>query len=246
MGAIVIAQKLPCVDLLDITKFWPRPARASGPAQWPRRWDRLIDATPHTLPLVARAAVLAVLLCIAGGLSPGASGAATTGTDHRPVQNLPVSPAGYRTSTEPSEFQGVLQGKVLWPDGVPAANVRVDFYPMGEPATTLGSYTTDYAQIRTDSSGKYALQGSFSNPVAYFYAPPNPSPRYDRLEENDCYVNMNSSVQQDGTVDWIMVNMPCSRTYIPPSKWNILAPGLVNNPQQTTGGAWQYRRADPS
>jgi hypothetical protein len=137
-----------------------------------------------------------------------------------------------------------VSGRIFWPDGQPAANVRVDFYPNGYP---FGGQQYNPVQVVTGADARYGLQGCGCAALGVTVDIP-PSGNGDAQHGGDsCYIMAATTGGQlttaatGGTVNWRMIDMPCSQNYITPDslRENI---AIMQNDPLSSGGTWQDAR----
>lgn len=145
----------------------------------------------------------------------------------------------------PQDNQGAtaVTGTIYWPDGQPAANATVDFYPNGYPYVgTIGG--DGEVQGTTDSQGRYAITGCGCTAFGAEY-----HLDYSRNGGNYCYIAMHAdssytvSASPGDVVNWTMVDMPCSRVYLNPSDLQGQLALMQAHPE-ITGGSWQQARVN--
>jgi hypothetical protein len=142
------------------------------------------------------------------------------------------SPAG-------SAGAGSIRGFVTWPDGTPAANQQIYVFADGYPTT--GSDMTSGTPIQTDGQGRYAINCECRALGANFYLD-----EY-RNGGNQCFILLQSGgmltveAGPGAVVNWAMVDMPCSRIFVPGQSAASTVALLRAHPE-ISGGTWQSAR----
>lgn len=133
-----------------------------------------------------------------------------------------------------------VTGTVTWPDGEPARNMVIVFYPNGYP---FGGQSGGAVQDSTDSQGQYTIRGCGCAALGATYHLGT-----SRNGGNNCYIIMQTdngsyaaAASPGDVVNWKMVDMPCSRNYLTPAS-AASSIALLRSHPEISGGSWQQAR----
>jgi hypothetical protein len=179
----------------------------------------------------------------------------TTTTDNATT----TTTTGSTTTTPPTgrpttPTTSAVTGSVHWPNGDPAANTPLTFFPQGYSLDEL----TPSVTVQTDATGAYALtECPCQALVGWLMVPENHSP--DAFNGGrDCWILMGTddgttggvSAQPPAQLDWNIPDWPCSSTPYNPSDAASVVAALQQqqqdpNDQPDVGyaGTWQDARA---
>lgn len=138
-----------------------------------------------------------------------------------------------QSSTSGGSGGGGVTGTITWPDGTPARNIELTFYPQ----VFSGSSGTSYVEARTDQSGAYSIQGCPCDSLVGFVSQPAGSGGpYEGGRA--CWILMTSPSGYEGvrvddgqTLNWRVLDIPCNQNYYSPSDAGRIQ-GLMNGIQQ--------------
>lgn len=191
------------------------------------------------------------LLALAIALAGPAAHRGDPTADRTPVRTAVVTGLdaaavkGAITSQEPAQSADV-EGTITWPDGIPAANALIDFYPNGYP---YGGQAGG-ERLQTDQQGRYTLGNCPCSDLGASYFLPIGGGSAWNNGGNECIIMLATAdgaltgpAQPGDDVNWQMVNMPCSSNYLRPDSLNQEIAAIQADPQQLSGGNWWEARA---
>jgi|tagenome__1003787_1003787.scaffolds.fasta_scaffold20745590_1 hypothetical protein len=167
--------------------------------------------------------------------SDSATTSSDTGQPSAPV--LPQTPSSAEPQTIPSVAPPPIpitevSGTMMWPDGEPARNILFEAYPQGVGNGGIGNETPVEGQ--TNSQGSYAFDGCPCQFSMWLLQPETPG-RGPFDGGRDCWIPMAHDNAIDlvpadpgDTLDWTVVDVPCSDTPYNPRDFDSSAQQLTD------------------
>jgi hypothetical protein len=137
-------------------------------------------------------------------------------------------------------FTDDVTGTVTWPDGEPASNAVIAFFPYGYG---FGGQSNGVIQVPTDAQGQYAISGCGCDALgATYYL------NYSRNAGSNCYIIMQSdsgsytvTASPGDVANWRMLDMPCSKNYLTPATLGKTFALMQSHPE-ISSGSWRQAR----